>query len=101
MEAKAKGEFSKASLDAYVEKLKDSFVLKDMKRFKDAPEILRGSPEFFKEYPEEFLNILRVHFTVSEKSKDELHHELRRLFKEKFPTWRLLKNLWRLRRLIS
>ncbi|MBI5888498.1 MAG: FAD-dependent oxidoreductase [Deltaproteobacteria bacterium] len=101
IEAKKRGDFSKAALDAYVEKLENSFVLKDMKRFKDAPEILRKAPELFKEYPEELLELLRLHFTVSEASKDEVHGELRRSFKGKVPAWRLLKNLWKLRRIIS
>lgn len=101
MEAKRKGDFSKAALDAYVEKLENSFVLKDMRRFKDAPEILRQAPELFKEYPEGLLELLKLHFTVSEASKDAIHHELRRLFKNKVPALRLLKNLWKLRRVVS
>ncbi len=101
IEAKNKGDFSKTALDAYREKLEDSFVLKDMKRYKDAPEILSATPEFFKEYPDELLEFLERHFTVSEKSKGDIHRELRKVFKDKVSAWRLLKNIWRLRRLIT
>jgi electron transfer flavoprotein-quinone oxidoreductase len=50
-EAKALGDFSSAALSAYRRKLDESFVMKDMERFRDWPDFLRESPHIFSSWP--------------------------------------------------
>lgn len=101
IEAKEKGDFSKTALDNYVKKLNNSFVFKDLKRYRDVPELLRKTPELFKEYPERLIELLQGHFTITEESKEDAHRELRKLLRSKASIWRLLVDIYRLRRLIS
>ncbi|HLE08784.1 MAG TPA: FAD-dependent oxidoreductase, partial [Thermodesulfobacteriota bacterium] len=101
IEAKKKGDFSKKTLDGYVKRLSGSFVVKDLKRYKDVPGLLRSTPELFKEYPERVLELLQGYFTVSDESKEDAHREIKRLFRSKVSVWRLLFDIYRLRRLIT
>lgn len=101
IEAKEKGDFSKATLDGYVKRLEESFVLKDLKRYREVPSILHSAPRFFKEYPEGIIELLQGHFTVSDESKEYLHRDIKRLFRDKVSLWRLLRDIYRLRRMIT
>ncbi len=44
--------FSAANLARYRAKLDESFVMKDLKKYRNMPEILHGNPQFFVDYPE-------------------------------------------------
>ena len=101
IEAKKKGDFSKATLDGYVKRLKKSFVFKDLKRYREVPAILHSVPRLFREYPEGIMELLQGHFTVTEESKEDLHREIKRLFRSKVSLWRVLRDLYRLRRVMS
>jgi len=69
--AKEKGDFSAASLSKYKQLLEDSFVLKDMQRYKDFPKFME-TPRIFNEYPQMLDNILADMFTVSGKFAEPL-----------------------------
>ncbi|MBI4378558.1 MAG: FAD-dependent oxidoreductase [Nitrospinae bacterium] len=98
IEAREKGDFSKAALNSYVKRLKESFVFKDLKRYKDVPEILHSLPGLFKEYPEGIIELLQGYFTISEKSKDENRKEIMRTFKDKVSLWKFLIDMYKTRR---
>lgn len=51
IEAKGKNDFSKNSLSLYEKKLKESFVLKDLKKYRRFPHTLHKHKEFFTDYP--------------------------------------------------
>jgi electron transfer flavoprotein-quinone oxidoreductase len=57
VEAKAAGSFSEDQLGSYQRALEDSFVLRDLRRFKHAPSVL-GNPRMFTTYPEMIMDIL-------------------------------------------
>lgn len=101
IEAKEKGDFSKASLDSYGKRLRDSFVIKDMKRYRDVPRMLHSTPGIFKEYPERIIELLQGHFTLSEEAKEDLHKEIKRVFRSQLSLWRFIRDIYRLRRLIT
>ncbi len=44
--------FSAGNLSRYRAKLDESFVMKDLKKYRNMPEILHGNPQFFTDYPE-------------------------------------------------
>ena len=65
VEAKAKGDFSNATLTGYKTRLEQSFVLQDMNTHKHAPDFIEHTPRMYKEYPEMIENIFCDMFTVS------------------------------------
>ena len=101
VEAKRKGDFTKAGLAGYAASLSESFVMKDLKRYRDVPSILGATPELFREYPESLLEFLRKHFTISGKSKDETHREIKKLIRGKVSLWKMVRDILRLRRVIG
>lgn len=101
IEARAKGDFSKETLNIYRKKLEESFILKDLKRYKGVPGALRSMRAFFKEYPEAVLGLSEGHFTVSERSKEEVHREIKKVFKGKVSPWRLLMDMYMARRFFT
>ncbi len=69
IEAKNKGDFSVKTLSLYEEKLKNSFVLKDLKQFRKLGRTLEKNPQIFDKYPfilEDFVSGL---FTVDGEPK--------------------------------
>lgn len=52
IEAKKRNDFSAASLSAYDRNLRQSFVMKDLKKYRNAGHILDKNPQFFTTYPE-------------------------------------------------
>ncbi len=101
IEAREKGDFSKAALNSYVRKLEKSFVIKDLKRYKDAPQAIGSIPGLFREDPEAILDFLQGHFTVSDKSKDEVHAEIKKAFRNKVSMRKLALEIYRAAKLLK
>jgi electron transfer flavoprotein-quinone oxidoreductase len=64
IEAKKKGDFSKASLNAYVTKLKGSYVLSDMEDIKDLEEHVENSKGFLEFYPKLACELAHLRFSA-------------------------------------
>jgi electron transfer flavoprotein-quinone oxidoreductase len=62
--AKEKEDYSQASLKHYQELLKNSFVLKDLETYKNAPAFMEQTTRIFTTYPQLLDNILYKIFTV-------------------------------------
>lgn len=101
IEAAGRGDFSEAGLQGYARRLNASFVMKDLKRYKDVPSALHSSTGLFREYPEAVMELLERHFTISNESKEDAHKELRRLLRGKVSLWRLAVDALRLRSLVK
>lgn len=71
IEAKEKGDFSARSLSKYKQLLEDSFVIKDMQRYKDFPKFME-TPRIFNEYPQLLDNIAADMFTITGKFAEPL-----------------------------
>lgn len=69
LEARQKNDLSEKGLAGYRRRLEDSFVLKDLKRYKGISNFAVKHPEFFKEYPELLIELAQDFFTVSETPK--------------------------------
>jgi len=52
IEAKKRGDFSKATLSLYGKKLRESFVIQDLKKYRKMPQLLHKRKELFTRYPE-------------------------------------------------
>ncbi len=64
-EAKKKGDYSNATLSGYKTRLENSFVLKDMRTYKNAPGFIEHTSRMYKEYPELVENIFTDMFKVT------------------------------------
>ncbi|MDR3074362.1 MAG: FAD-dependent oxidoreductase [Deltaproteobacteria bacterium] len=81
MEAKKKGDFSKATLSGYKNRLEACFVMKDLKTHKHAPDFIEHTPGMFKEYPEMVAGILTSMYTVNGPSRLMAFKALPHVFK--------------------
>ena len=97
IEAKNKEDFSKKTLCRYEEKLKASFVLKDLEQYQHVPDFMAENPKFFKDYPELLIGMLREYFTVSETPKSEIWKKILRMRKENISLLKAAKEIKRLK----
>jgi electron transfer flavoprotein-quinone oxidoreductase len=94
IEAWKRKDFSADSLSAYEQKLKESFVLKDLYDLRNSPSYFRRHREFFDLYPEILNQAARSFLTVNEASKKQRRGEILRLVQQKRPYWRIARDLW-------
>jgi len=94
IEAKEKGDFSKATLSAYRNKLEDSFVLKDMFHFRQVIGFLKRHKQVLNKYPDIFIELLVDYFTVSETPKKQVRKEVLRNFRKNIKLAAFLRDMW-------
>ena len=70
-DAKAKNDFTAASLGAYEQLLRDSFVLKDLQTFRGMLDVL-DKPRMFGKYPETIANVFEKMFWIGDQPKGKL-----------------------------
>ncbi|HDQ25396.1 MAG TPA: FAD-dependent oxidoreductase [bacterium] len=81
--AKEKNDFSSASTSQYEKRLKETFALKDMKKFRNLPKTLEHSPQLFEKYPKIMEEFVRDMFTVDGEPKGKKQARLiKRLLKQ-------------------
>jgi electron transfer flavoprotein-quinone oxidoreductase len=87
-----------ANLAAYRKELEQSFVLKDLKKYKDLPDFLHKHPQLFNEYPNLLSQAAETWFRVDGVDKRTKEGEMLRAF-VKARGWKgLLGDAWRLAR---
>jgi Dehydrogenases (flavoproteins) len=75
--AKAAGkDMSAATLSAYKAALDDSFVMKDLHKYRDMPHVLHTSPQFFNAYPALLNRAAQTMFTVDGVDKKTKEKEI-------------------------
>lgn len=80
--AKAAGKpMTEKTLSAYRAALDDSFVMKDLKKYRHLPEVLETSPQFFTTYPELVTRAAKTMFTVDGVDKVTKQREVMSSFK--------------------
>jgi len=94
IEAKEKGDFSRAGLQAYRNKLEESFVLKDMYYFRHVVHFLKSHKQFLNEYPDLFIELMIDYFTVDETTKKEVRKQVFRKFRRRVKLIPFLRDLW-------
>jgi len=96
IEAKGEKDFGYRALSRYEHKLRNSFVIEDLKKFREFPALGENSPEILSKYPEVFAELVTEYFEVNGKSKKSIEKELVKKFIGSFGTvkpFRDLKNL--------
>ncbi|MCH8496798.1 MAG: electron transfer flavoprotein, partial [Balneolales bacterium] len=90
VEAKAKGDFSNATLSEYRKKLDNSYVMKDLRNFQGAVKFLH-SEEMFTSVPKVVNEFGRQFFTVDNSPTDKTPTMLRKAVKKHSSFWSLIK----------
>ena len=98
IEAKKKGDFSKTGLSSYTQKLKDSFIMKDLYKFRRMKKTMLKHPEYLGEYPNALADAIVQFFTISDKPKSQVEREVRRHLKSEIGRFKLLKAAWNMRK---
>lgn len=94
IEAKKKEDFSASTLSLYKEKLENSFVLKDLRKYQNVPDFMEKKPEFFGLYPRMAADLASDFFLVDEKPKAERQDEIFKKFKEQAPLFKFALDMW-------
>ncbi|MBI3381644.1 MAG: FAD-dependent oxidoreductase [Aquabacterium sp.] len=80
--AKAAGkDFNESTLKAYQKALDESFVMKDLKKYRDMPKVFHENPQFFTTYPELLNKAARTMVTVDNIDKKTKEREIFSSFK--------------------
>jgi electron transfer flavoprotein-quinone oxidoreductase len=99
IEAKEKKNFSSRGLARYRERLENSFVLKDLKQYRNVPKFFEANSHFFTEYPDMMNELLYMWHVVDDELKAERIKRMKAyLFKRrsKLGLMRDAYHLWRL-----
>lgn len=100
VQAKLIGDFSRRSLSLYERMLQDSFVMADLRQYRDVPEAQRIFPRLMEVLPARFCRLLVEAYRQSQESKRSIQREALRQFMEGLPKLRTVKDLWRLKGMI-
>lgn len=81
IEAKKKGDFSEKSLSNYQKLLNDSFVMKDLKRYRKLNHFAEANPEFFGGYFDAITQMAVDYFAVNELPKRQQEFRMLKRFR--------------------
>lgn len=93
-EATKIGDFSSAALSRYKRLLENSFVLRDLKKFRGVPAFLAGRKHFFDAYPEILNQTAHMWHLVDGKPKEERIKEIKNEIWKRRSKIGLLKDLY-------
>lgn len=94
IKAKEKGDFSAQSLSLYQRLLEESFVIKDLKKYKDATHYLEKHRELFTVYPEMMSDAAYELFAVDSVPKGDKQKRIMKMVRSRRPLLKLAKDLF-------
>jgi len=94
IEANRSGDFSAAGLQNYQKYMEESFVLPDMKLYRQFPHFLEGTPRIFADYPNMAVDMLTDMFVMNGQPARPLMKKMMPHVK-KIGLWTLLKDGWK------
>jgi electron transfer flavoprotein-quinone oxidoreductase len=94
--ARAGKAFSANNLAVYRRRLDDSFVMKDLKKYKNMPDIFHRNPQFFTTYPELLSQAARTMLTVDGVDKKTKEKEIRGSFTQKRSLFGLMGDAYKM-----
>ncbi|WP_448589980.1 FAD-dependent oxidoreductase [Thermodesulfobium sp.] len=98
IEARKKGDFSKKTLSSYQKKLEESFVLKDLKTYKNLPKLLEEKRYLISKYPKFIIDSMYEIYNVDRVPKSEKIRLIMNRAKKEIGYFNILKdifNIWR------
>ena len=100
IEAKQKGDFTQKSLEPYVAKLKNSFILQDLYHYRRLSDWTHDNPQFFKDYPELMIDLVKDYFRISEDSKGDIWRQMMSKWRGRISVVKTLLELNRFRKVM-
>jgi electron transfer flavoprotein-quinone oxidoreductase len=94
LEALEKGDFSRSSLQGYISRLQNSYIFKDLKKYRRFGHFLETHSELFTSLPEWTSQAAREILTVNGIPKKEKQKILWNQLRAKIPLMRLLRIFW-------
>jgi electron transfer flavoprotein-quinone oxidoreductase len=88
------GDYSAASLAYYDQLVADSFILKDLYKYRNFSRFFERHHEFFTLYPELLNLAARQMLTVDGTSKRQKQKDIFAAARKKRPLWRMARDLW-------
>ncbi len=101
LKAKEKNDFSAQSLSLYQQLLEDSFVIKDLKKYKDAPHFFETNPHFMTLYPQVANQVAQMMLTVDGVPKKDRQKAAIKAVTSKRSYWQLAKDMYQLWRVVG
>lgn len=101
VEAKKKGDFSSGTLQRYRQRLGNSFVLQDLKKYRDVPKFFEANPHFFTEYPEMMNELFYMWHVVDDELKADRMKRMKGYVFKRRSKFGILKDAYHLWRLFS
>ncbi len=98
IEARKKGDFSKRSLKEYRQRLDQTYVIKDLRKYRNASRFFEETPALFHVYPEMAAEAAAILLTVDGVPKREKQGQIWRMMREKRSLWHMLRDLHNARR---
>lgn len=95
IEAKHRGDFSGSSLNLYRQKLYDSFIIKDLEKYKDATHTFENNPQYFKEYVPMMNKAMSKFFTVDGTPKRDKQKEIMKSVTAERGTFKVIQDIYR------
>jgi len=95
IEAKTRGDFSESTLNLYREKLYDSFIIKDLEKYKDAAHTFEKYPQYFNEYVPMMNKAMSKFFTVDGTPKREKQKQIMKSVTAEKGTIRVIQDIYR------
>lgn len=96
--AKEKGDFSRGALSGYTRRLKNSFIMKDIYKFRKMKKTMLKHPEYLGEFPDALADAVVRYFTISNKPKSEVEREVRSHLRSRVGRLGLLSAAWNMRK---
>jgi electron transfer flavoprotein-quinone oxidoreductase len=95
IEAKHRNDFSESSLNLYREKLYDSFIIKDLEKYKDAAHTFEKYPQYFNEYVPMMNKAMSKFFTVDGTPKRDKQKEIMKSITKERGVINVAKDMYR------
>ncbi|SDN16643.1 FAD-dependent oxidoreductase [Bacillus sp. OK048] len=95
IEAKHRGDYSESSLNIYRQKLYDSFIIKDLEKYKDAAHTFEKYPQYFKEYVPMMNKAMSKFFTVDGTPKRQKQKEIMKSVTAERGTIKVIQDIYR------
>ncbi len=100
-DAKKHNDFSSRNLAKYREKLEQSFVLKDLRQYRELPSFFASNPHFFTLYPELANELIYSWHLVGDETKQERIKEAKSMLFKRRSRLGLLKDAYHMWRMFS
>ncbi|GMT43944.1 MAG: protein FixC [bacterium] len=101
LEAAEEGDFSSAALSSYIDKLQESFVMSDLKKYKALPKLLQKNRQLLDKYPKLMNDAAFELLTVDGISKQEKQKHIWKNMKQQIGFTNMLKDLYKIWRSVG